>query len=286
MQVAEVQAILQSELDARQRPRDLARDEGIATDRGFVIEKYPVAGEHAIGLPVIHGNPVGVQLRGAVGRARVEGRGFLLRDFLDLAIEFRSRGLIEPRLGAHTQDANGFENPQGAERVGVRCVFGLLEGHCDMALRGEVIDLVRLRFLYYMYQGARIRQVSVMQNEIAIGYMRILIEMVDPVGIEQRGTALDAMDDVAFAQQKLREVGAVLAGDTGDQCNFGHHSETGIRSVYSGGSLRDRSSGDCPLAGHACTPGKRVVMGVDFKRFDYARKEMRAVSSRTIKVYA
>jgi|APEBP8051072433_1049376.scaffolds.fasta_scaffold00708_14 hypothetical protein len=51
-----------------------------------------------------------------------------------------------------------------------------------------------------------------------------LIQMVDAVGVEQRRAPLDAVHDVALPQQELGEVGAVLAGEAGDECGPGHLS--------------------------------------------------------------
>ena len=61
-----------------------------------------------------------------------------------------------------------------------------------------------------------------MQDEIAVADVRILIQVIDAIGIERRRAALDAVDDVALVEQKLRQIGAILAGDSGDKCNFGH----------------------------------------------------------------
>src|SRR4051812_18840421 len=52
--------------------------------------------------------------------------------------------------------------------------------------------------------------------------MRVLIKMVDALGVEGRGTALQAVHFVAFLQQQLRQIGAVLAGDAGNQSAFRH----------------------------------------------------------------
>ena len=93
---------------------------------------------------------------------------------------------------------------------------GLLERHRDVALRGEVVDLVGLHLLDDADQAARIGHVAVMQDEAAVRFVRVLVQVVDAVGVEQRRAALDAVDLVAFAEQKLGEVGAVLAGDAGD----------------------------------------------------------------------
>jgi hypothetical protein len=89
-----------------------------------------------------------------------------------------------------------------------------------MALRGEVVDLVGLRLLDDAQQGERIGHVAVVQDEAAIGIVRILVEMIDALRIDERGAALDAVHDVALAEQELGEVGAVLAGDAGDQATL------------------------------------------------------------------
>jgi hypothetical protein len=58
----------------------------------------------------------------------------------------------------------------------------------------------------------------VVQDEFAPGFVGVLIEVVDAVGVEQAGAALDAVHFVALVQQEFRQVGAVLAGDAGDEC--------------------------------------------------------------------
>jgi hypothetical protein len=40
-----------------------------------------------------------------------------------------------------------------------------------------------------------------MQMEAHIGFMRVLVEVVDPVGIEKGAPAFDTVDDVSFFQQ-------------------------------------------------------------------------------------
>ena len=65
-------------------------------------------------------------------------------------------------------------------------------------------------------------QVAVVQDEFAVIDVRILIQMIDAVGIKQRGAALDAVHDVALLQQKFSQISAVLASDAGDECNFIH----------------------------------------------------------------
>ena len=106
-----------------------------------MVEKYAVAGVDAVGLAVIHGDPVGIELGDRVGAARVEGGGFLLRGFLYQAVEFGGAGLVETGFLFQAEDA------KGAEGIGVGGVLGLLEAERDMALRGEVVDFIRLGLL-------------------------------------------------------------------------------------------------------------------------------------------
>ena len=51
--------------------------------------------------------------------------------------------------------------------------------------------------------------------------MRILIEVIDPAGVETACAPLDAMHLVALLQQQLRQEAAVLPRDAGDQGSFG-----------------------------------------------------------------
>jgi hypothetical protein len=51
-----------------------------------------------------------------------------------------------------------------------------------------------------------------MEDEAKLPFVGILVEMVDAICVEEGGAALDAVDLVALAQQKLGEVSTVLAG--------------------------------------------------------------------------
>ena len=219
-QVAQVQALLQPQRDPGDGARDLASDEGFATKRAFVVEQDPVAGVNAIGLAVVHRDPVGVELSHRVGVARVEGRGFLLRNFLHQTVKLRSAGLIEAGLLFQPEDADRLQDAQRADAIRVGRVLRLLERDGHMAHRGQVVDLVGLHLLDDAHQAGEVGQVAVVQHEVAVIDMRILIEMVDPVGVEQAAAALEAMHLVALAQQQLGQIGAVLPAHTGDERNF------------------------------------------------------------------
>ena len=89
-----------------------------------------------------------------------------------------------------------------------------------MALGGEVVDLVRLGLLDDADEVGGIRHVAVMQDEPLVLDMRVLVDILDPAGIERGGTALDAVDDIALVEQKLGEIGAILPGYARNQGDF------------------------------------------------------------------
>ena len=104
-----------------------------------------------------------------------------------------------------------------ADRVGVRRVFRRLERDGHVALRRQVVDLVGLHLLDDADEIGRIGQIAIMQLEPHVLLVRILVQMIDAIGIEGRGAALDAMHRVALRQQQFGKVGAILAGDARDQ---------------------------------------------------------------------
>src|SRR5690348_6874739 len=112
-----------------------------------MIEQNPVAAEHAVGLAVIHGDPVRVELGDTVRRTRMEWRRLALRRFAYEPIQLRGRRLIKTTAIAESKRAHRFEDAQRAQAVRIRRVLGLLERNRDMALRGEVVDLVRFDLL-------------------------------------------------------------------------------------------------------------------------------------------
>src|SRR5262249_11001815 len=62
LEIAEIERIIQADLDAGDRAGDLAGHEGLAADRALVVEQDAVAGEHAVGFAIVHRHPVAVEL--------------------------------------------------------------------------------------------------------------------------------------------------------------------------------------------------------------------------------
>ena len=53
-----------------------------------------------------------------------------------------------------------------------------------MALRREVVHLIGFDLLHDVNQAARVGHIAVMQHKPAVSYMRILVKMVDSIGIQ------------------------------------------------------------------------------------------------------
>ncbi len=72
-----------------------------------MVKQDAVAGIHAIGFAVVHGDPIRIHLGYGVGAARVKRRGLTLRGFLHQAIEFAGTGLVKAGFLFQPQDADG-----------------------------------------------------------------------------------------------------------------------------------------------------------------------------------
>ena len=114
VEIAEIEHVLAAALDRGDRAGDLAGDEGLAADRPFVVEQDAVGGVHAVGLAVVHRDPVGIELGGGIGAARIERRRLALRRLLHLAVQLGGRGLVEAHVVLHAAGC-------GSPRAGAAC---------------------------------------------------------------------------------------------------------------------------------------------------------------------
>ena len=128
-------------------PGDLPGDKGFSSAGRLVIEKDPIRGMKVVGLPVIHHGPVGIEFRDSVRGSRIKGRRLALRHFLDLAVEFTGRGLVEPDLALEPDLLDRIQEAKSADGIDLGGVFGYFEGNLDVALRSEVVDFVGSDFL-------------------------------------------------------------------------------------------------------------------------------------------
>ena len=196
----------------------LPRYKRLASPRQFVVEQDPVRCEYAVTLPVIPRHPVCKDLGSRVRAARLEGGDLALRRGR-AAEHLTGRCLVEAGLDPALADR--LQYADRAQSSNVRSVFGHVEAHAHVRLRRQVIDLLRLDAVDQFQHISRGGNIPIMQMQVRpVLHMRIFIDMIDAVRVECAGTPDGAMHFVAFAQQQLRQVGAVLTGDPGDQRFF------------------------------------------------------------------
>src|SRR5437763_1170051 len=106
-----------------------------------MVEEDSIAGEQIVALTEVHRDPVRVDLGYAIRAAGMEGGGLPLRDFRNLAEHLRAAGLIEPGLQLDLPDR--LQDSHRPHAGNVARIFRYVEAHPHMALRGEVVYLVR-----------------------------------------------------------------------------------------------------------------------------------------------
>jgi hypothetical protein len=55
-----------------------------------------------------------------------------------------------------------------------------------------------------------------MENEMDIAFVQILIQMIDPICVEQGRSPFDAVNGIGLAQEELGQIGAILPGGLGN----------------------------------------------------------------------
>ena len=92
-----------------------------------MVEQDAITRIEAISLSVIDGYPICIDLGHAIRGARIERRRFRLWRLGHPAEHLRSRCLVEARAVLKLEYANCFQNPERADRVGVRRILRCLE---------------------------------------------------------------------------------------------------------------------------------------------------------------
>src|SRR5687767_4048119 len=112
-----------------------------------------------------------------------------------------------------------------------------------MRLGAEVVDLVRLCLPQDIIERAGVVQIPVEHTQPRIKLVRILVQMVDALSVERRGTADNSKNLIALFEQKLDQVGTVLPRYPGDKRTFSRHKSGEPRNfqfLRACNSLRER----------------------------------------------
>src|SRR5207253_8096270 len=134
---------------------------------------------------VVDANRVRRCLGTAVRAPWIKRCAFGLRHFADQPVHFARGGLIKPGLDADLTDC--FQQPDGASCGDVGGVFRTIEADSHMALRCEIVNLLRLYFADQSRERAGIAEIAVMQKEPALSLMWIGIDIIEAAGIEGAG---------------------------------------------------------------------------------------------------
>jgi hypothetical protein len=80
----------------------------------------------------------------------------------------------------------------------IRGEFRHFEADLHVTLRAEIIDLVRAKIVEQRGERTAIGQVGVVQEKPGSGFMRVLVDVVEPACIQRRRTAFDPVNFIAF----------------------------------------------------------------------------------------
>ena len=86
-----------------------------------------------------------------------------------------------------------------------------------MALRRKVVDLRRPNLADQAGKTIAIGHVAVMQHERPVHVVDVMVEMLDPLGAERARSTHETMHLVPLVEEEFGKIGAILAGDPGDQ---------------------------------------------------------------------
>src|SRR5882724_6737772 len=125
VEVSKEQLLLQTFLDARRGPGDLAGDKCLAAAWALVVKQDAVHGEHVIRFAIVDRLPETEHLRACIRAARMEGRLLGLRRLNHLAIHLAARCLIDADFGVRI--ANRFQKIDRAQRIALNSVNRLIK---------------------------------------------------------------------------------------------------------------------------------------------------------------
>jgi hypothetical protein len=174
-----------------------------------MVEQDARAGKESVALAVVDGNVVAIHLCDTVGAARVKRGALGLRRLPHLAEHLARGGLVEADPGI--DEADGVEQARHAERGELRGEHGLGPRGRHEGLRREIVDFLGSAVLEYPDQRELVKEVGLLHDEPRQ-------QVLDALEVVLARPPHHADDGVALLQQKLGEVGAVLARDPRNQC--------------------------------------------------------------------
>lgn len=179
-----------------------------------MVKKDTAGSVHSVALSVVDCNPVGVDLGGSIWTAWVKRGFFALRYGLHQSIHLRAGGLVKTSLGGHLP--HRIQQAHGADGG---CIAGELrdiEANPNVALGGQVVDLVGLSLSQYLGKRTGVAEIPIMQKDFGPLIVTILVDRINSLCVEAGGAPDDSVDLIPLGQQMFSQIGSILTGDAGD----------------------------------------------------------------------
>src|SRR5208282_6086716 len=116
--------------------------------------------------------------------------------------------------------ANRFEQSHRPKSGDVARVFRHIKAHAHVALRREMVKLIRRKAVNQIQDPLRAGKIAMMQEEPRARLIWILINVVDPLRIKRARPADDSVNFVSFRKKQFGEIRPVLPGNSRDECAF------------------------------------------------------------------
>src|SRR5262249_24487964 len=141
LKIPEAELFRKTEFDAGDTIRDLARDKLQASTRALVIEKYPGDRVETVTLAIVDRDPMAVDFRNAIWRARIERCPLALRGLDDLPEHLAGARLIEARL--RRRFSHRLQHARHANRGEFSREDGLRPRRLHEALSRQIVNFIR-----------------------------------------------------------------------------------------------------------------------------------------------
>ncbi len=92
--------------------------------------------------------------------------------------------MIDAGFFSKPKHPHRFKDSHGANGITVGGVLGGLKTDGHMTLGSKVVDLIRLHLLDDPNQVGAVSEVALVEHEARVVLVRILVEMIDPIGVE------------------------------------------------------------------------------------------------------
>jgi len=165
---------------------------------------------YTIGFAVVGDLPEGGGLGDGVWAAGAEGGIFVGRGVAGIAEAFAGTGVVESNIAG--EEADAFEQVEGADADAFEGFYRLFERQADGALPGQVVDFVGFEFGQHLQHAAKVAQCHGGKFDLCAD-----AEFGQVTKAANLGIARNADDAVALLQKQFGKVRAILAGDAADQ---------------------------------------------------------------------